>query len=589
MCGILAILGDQNILNPETLEKLTQLIDQRGPDYNSPIHDTDTKCGIHLRLKASVLHLRGEALTKQPLIADGNILLFNGQIYKYSDYQQASLDSDTSFLFSKLNGLKTKEEICSQFCEIDGPYAFVYWCENLNTLFYGRDIFGRRSLCHLLEESGSPLIISSVGIHDDCLSREQTWAEVDCSGIHCLEFGSGGAQRSKFSWDIDRIYPPTQKCSKPSPRCDILLYPIPIPLLKPLNGRMVHSIDHPTPNIIEASIGFERALLSAVKKRVMFNQDACLKCRRLKKPIEQCDHSRIALAFSGGIDSTILALMLDRSVEPSQTIDLINVAFKDNSPDRIAAGQAFKEICNLRPERNWRLVLSDISISSLKTERRNVIRHLILPCNTVIDDSLGCALWFVSQGKGRALNSKKEPLHDKLNFEKVLQSFLRYEIDRSQEVCDENSICQDYKSPASQLFLGMGIDEQLGGYRSHQFAWREEGEIGVFREISFQMRRISSRNLGRDDRTCSHHGRDIKTPFLDFDLISYLNELPIESKMSLRPGSELGNKQILRYVGVSLGLKGTSSREKRAMQFGTRIANLEDSGEKGGDICSRLL
>lgn len=588
MCGILAILG-QNTLDQKTLEKLAQLIDQRGPDYNSPIHDTNTKCGLHLRLKASVLHLRGKELTKQPLFANNNILLFNGQIYKYSNYQPTGPDSDTSFLFSKLNDLKTKEEICRQLCEIDGPYAFIYWCENLNTLFYGRDVFGRRSLCQLLEESGSPLIISSVGIQDDCLSRGRTWAEVDCSGIHCLEFGSGEVQRSKFLWDIDRIYPPTQKCSKPLSRCDIPFYPIPIPLLKPLNNHLMHHIEQPTSAIITASIGFERVLLSAVKKRAMFNQDACLECRQLKKPIQLCDHSRIALAFSGGIDSTLLALMLDRAIEPSQTIDLINVAFKDNSPDRIAAGQAFKEICDLRPGRNWRLVLSDVSISSLKSKRQNVIRHLILPCNTVIDDSLGCALWFVSQGKGRALDSKQEPLRDKLNFEKVLEQFLRYEIDCSQEINHGNSIYYDYKSPASQLFLGMGIDEQLGGYRSHQFAWREEGEIGVLREISFQMRRISSRNLGRDDRTCSHHGRDIKTPFLDFDLISYLNELPIESKLNLHPGSELGNKQILRYVGVSLGLKGTSSREKRAMQFGTRIANLEDSSEKGGDICSRLL
>lgn len=59
--------------------------------------------------------------------------------------------------------------------------------------------------------------------------------------------------------------------------------------------------------------------------------------------------------------------------------------------------------------------------------------------------------------------------------------------------------------------------------------------------------------------------------------------------MSLSPGSKFGGKQIPLCVGSSLSLKSTSKREKRALQFKARIANLEDTNEKGSDVCSRLV
>jgi asparagine synthetase B (glutamine-hydrolysing) len=46
--------------------------------------------------------------------------------------------------------------------------------------------------------------------------------------------------------------------------------------------------------------------------------------------------SRLAILFSGGIDSMILAALADKHVPQDQTIDLLNVAFGTNFdvPDR---------------------------------------------------------------------------------------------------------------------------------------------------------------------------------------------------------------------------------------------------------------
>lgn len=571
------------MLNQTSLEKLFTFINSRGPDYNSPLCDQRARCGLRLRLKASILHLRGDKMVKQPVISDnGDMLLFNGQIYEFSGDLLPERTSDTLFLWNKLRYLKTKQEVCSVFSNIDGPFSFIYWCNNLNSLFYGRDIFGRKSLCQVSGGAEQyPLIISSVGVREKFLVEGLYWTEVDCTGLHCLDFSSG-VKKSRFTWEIDHIYPITPKCSIASKlqSIGVTSYPLAMPSLKPLcNSSTIFQVEQ----VQMFYKPLEELLLSAVRKRVIFNRDTCLNCRKTSSP--ECKHSKVAVAFSGGIDSTLIALFLDRVLNKSETIDLLNVAFRPNSPDREATGQAFKELRQLCPQRNYRLVLSDECESNLKVCRLNSIRHVILPCQTVIDDSLGCGLWFISRGWGRALNSSI----DDEELSRIYDIFLAYDIQNTKHSNLSSDVDHEYKSPASMIFVGTGIDEQLGGYSSFRSAWRENGTDGLFREISFQMRRISSRNMGRDDRCCSDHGRDVKLPYLDYQLVSFLNTLPPAVKMNLTLPVELGPKFLLRMLAKELGLKETYKRTKRALQFGTRIANLEDSHEKGGDLCSRLM
>ena len=47
----------------------------------------------------------------------------------------------------------------------------------------------------------------------------------------------------------------------------------------------------------------------------------------------------------------------------------------------------------------------------------------------------------------------------------------------------------------------MGADEQLGGYGRHRTAgYQRAGWEGLLAEVSLDVGRISTRNLGRDDR-----------------------------------------------------------------------------------------
>ena len=86
----------------------------------------------------------------------------------------------------------------------------------------------------------------------------------------------------------------------------------------------------------------------------------------------------------------------------------------------------------------------------------------------------------------------------------------------------------------------------------------------------------------------SDHGRESRFPFLDEDVVSYLNALPVWTKCDPRLPRGIGEKILLRQVAKSLGLTCSSELPKRAIQFGSRIAKLESSSEKGSEKCSRF-
>lgn len=577
MCGILAILKHE--VEDKKLDLLVRSINKRGPDYHGRC-DFHTKCGINITFISSILHLRGKDMQHQPMQdSSGNILLFNGQIYSYQGETLPESISDTLFLSDRLGECKTKLDVANLLSRIDGPFAVIYWSEALQTLFYGRDIFGRKSLCFLRNSTGDDIIISSVSIAS-VESEKLAWSEVTCIGVIALDYTNTTCkpQRTRYLWNIDQIYPKTEKCVTNRLDGDVLVN---VEYLAQLNCDLRHPDEFSKEDRAVAVSELKLYLLRAIDKMLKFNQSRCLNCRSEKTSIN-CIHSKFAIAFSGGIDSTLLALGLDKVIDKRETIDLITVAFKENSPDRESVGCAFEEIRKLCPSRRWRLVICDVSKSELYRQREAKIRDLIWPCNTVIDDSLGCACWFIGLGFGRSIDSTM----DEDEFRKLMPNFLAY----SPEGCnlDGGSFQEEYYCPATMLLVGSSIDEQLGGYSSHRIAWTTRGTRGFVDEISHQMRRISTRNLGRDDRIYSDHGRDVKLPYLDLQLVSYLNQLPVGLKADFERPLDMGPKMLLRELAFEWNLHKTGRRIKRAMQFGTRIAKLENASEKGSEICHRL-
>lgn len=101
-------------------------------------------------------------------------------------------------------------------------------------------------------------------------------------------------------------------------------------------------------------------------------------------------------------------------------------------------------------------------------------------------------------------------------------------------------------------------------------------------QLQLELDRIPTRNLGRDDRIISSHGKEIRHPFLSLSVVSFLAGLPVHLKLDPRLDIGIGDKMLLRLAARKVGLVEASMRKKRAMQFGSHSARME-----GGEVDRR--
>lgn len=60
------------------------------------------------------------------------------------------------------------------------------------------------------------------------------------------------------------------------------------------------------------------------------------------------------------------------------------------------------------------------------------------------------------------------------------------------------------------ILTGIGADEQLAGYSRHRVRFNTSGLEALIQELDMELGRISSRNLGRDDRVIGDHGKEAR-------------------------------------------------------------------------------
>ncbi|NXI41379.1 ASND1 protein, partial [Galbula dea] len=633
MCGICCIvtLCSQRDIHDFLEEDILCCLRRRGPDCSQQLIKTASDLSYECLFSGHVLHMRG-LVTPQPLQdANNNVFLWNGEIF--DGLHVGDLENDTEVIFHHLALCCSEEDILSLLSSLRGPWSFIYYQASRHSLWFGRDYFGRRSLLwQFRNEVDSAFCLTSVSAYS---KSGNPWQEVPAAGIFKIDLKACATTKSLslslFPWKhscrekaVEEILSNVlDQVSKDLPNhvrlvmneSNLCLRAPVIPLNQTISeasgewpGTNISNITHMVS--VETLQGFLAeehtkklvhqfldVLSEAVKRRVL-----ALFRGENQKPGEVPSLSKrkahIAVLFSGGIDSMVIAALADKHVPLGEPIDLLNVAFmlKDKAkqeaptkkhtnqqvqldllhppegcqdlgaktgvhsscfdvPDRITGRAGLKELEAINPSRSWNFVEINVTREELKQMRQQCINHLIYPLDTVLDDSIGCAIWFASRGEGFISNQGE---------------------------------LKPYKSPAKVVLTGIGADEQLAGYTRHRVCFRKYGSEGLAKELQMELDRISSRNLGRDDRIIGDHGKEARFPFLDEDVVSFLNSLPISAKADLTLPRGLGEKLILRLAAKEFGLTASSILPKRAVQFGSRIAKLESNSEKASDTCSRL-
>ena len=539
MCGIHVLLGacsrnknddDDDDDTNDTEDNMNYFIKRRGPDSHKTI-TTMTPIGP-LTVTASVLHLRGKTCTQQPVkmtatkaaimtgVSQCSYLCWNGELY-HDSYNEILTEtenetcSDTLLVASRIERALFQPQQQQQ--------QQHHSIEQQDTEQKEQD----KALLHVLTTLNNAEYSMVVTTPNTLYYARDPFGRRSLVSLTTQTTSKSTSSSTIFqlssvatSKDWTELTPSILHCYSLHTGT-IRQYPIVLPTLQipvPIAMTLVPCpFSSTSTSMWQASLQLESLLQQAVQRRcTMYNKD----------------HS-IGILFSGGLDSVVLASMACRATH-QRRIELWNVAFDPiHSKDRIAALASYQELKHLYPHSDIQLHCIDKTWHDIVNVESHV-KVLLYPKDTVMDMNIGCAIWFAAQGNVTG--------HGRV------------------------------------LLLGMGADEQMGGYTRHRTA----ASRGMLRhELTRDTQRLWERNLGRDDRLVSDHGKEARFPYLDEAVVQFLKALPEDDlcDFSLPPGQ--GDKRILRLVAQRHGLVACTGLIKRAIQFGSRISHVSDAQRFG--------
>lgn len=137
----------------------------------------------------------------------------------------------------------------------------------------------------------------------------------------------------------------------------------------------------------------------------------------------------------------------------------------------------------------------------------------------------------------------------------------------------------------TQFMTGLGAEELFAGYDRHERVWKEKGDEALQKECVRGLKAMWAQDLQRDVTIAEASRVEFLTPFLDPELIRLSLAIPAEQKISAMKtyeGRERGDtpvtrpykKLVLREAAAALGLPHELAwRPKRAAQYGSRLNN----------------
>ena len=500
-----------------------------------------------------------------------NILQFNGEIYNnINEKIFDNYDKKTSLFkllnnFSKDNKIEDINKYIENFFKLynilESDHLF-YFHDNINKqILISRDIFGKRSAILYYIKSLSIIIFTPI-LSDTLINIYKS----NPDDIIILEIPSNHLLLINEKNDNDNNSNKISLYENPIiPKVSLLRF-------NP-NFEKINTYD----NLVQIC---HEKLRQSIRKRL----NDIINLNKNK-------NYALGVSFSGGLDSTLLAYYTLLETNENINIDLFNLSFENSSPDRITGIISYKELIDKFTNRKINLILIDKNYKEDITPIfQQKILNLIFPRNTHMDFNISAAK-YLSTNKQGFLVDKIKLIKYFENKEKIVNEDL---IKKSDEKTYQNNIMtkkiqnfeydkftimeKKYNSEAKIILDGLGADEIFGGYLRYK-----NGDIE--NQMKRDLDRLWLRNCGRDERVCGENLVELRFPYLDKDLMKFLGS--IEDMKQIvdfdKPRGE-GEKYLLRKVAKDIaGFKLSYKFEKRAIQFGTRIAHMTNVHKYGSN------
>ena len=505
MCGIVGMAGN---FNKELLDDVLKSINHRGEDYSNTFIDEEKGIGLGHNL-LSIFNLIDEnneihdnlEYNKQPIILNNLVLVFNGEIYNFNKLEEFLKENDGNYSKSRSdsqllanlinyyynsNDENLLESVKSVISELDGDYSFAIYDKKHDNLAISRDPIGVKPLFYGIDEENHLKAFAS--------EKKALWkAKISDENIHDLTPGS-----ILYNWEIIDLK-------------DNLINKLINTDFKEIKSNYNEYKDYlDTKDSYEVYTElFRDDLYSAVEKRVE-------------------NISNVGLIFSGGVDSTILAVLLKQIAENRGN---------DKNPIPL----------------NIKLYSVGIENSQDIKFSKEIAEELGLDLKTVIIDE-------------NTVKESIKPVLTAIEDDNVMKLGVGMTIYLAAKAMKEDNV--------KVALSGQGADELFGGYNRYLKHFEENSLFDAYfaldEEIYHDIANMYHVNLERDDAVSMANGVELRVPFLDKDIIDLALDIPGIYK--IKDNEDVLRKHILRDVAKSIGVPDyIADRPKKAAQYGSGI------------------
>jgi asparagine synthase (glutamine-hydrolysing) len=121
------------------------------------------------------------------------------------------------------------------------------------------------------------------------------------------------------------------------------------------------------------------------------------------------------------------------------------------------------------------------------------------------------------------------------------------------------------------LLAGQGADELFGGYKRYLEEYEQSG-VGAVQKAMYRDTAMSyEKNFQRDNQACSFHKVELRLPFIDRDVVQFSLSLP--PKLKIESAEDRLRKRVLRQVAQNLGVPMfIVNKTKKAVQYATGVS-----------------